>query len=130
MLLAIETLYIATTAFFKVSLGLFFLRLLTRKWERRIIWSLIGVYSVYSFGYVFYATFQCGVPTGDAFWTRKFFHRCGSDAVGLTLGYVHGTLTAGADLIFVILPLPAIYKSFLSRREKQVICGFLMLGSM
>jgi hypothetical protein len=130
MLLAIEALYIVTTALFKVSLALFFLRVLVNKWERRTVYYIIAIYSVFSFGYLFYAIFQCGVPAGDAFWTRKIFHRCGIDANGLTVGYLHGILTASTDIILVVLPLPAIYKSRLSRQEKQVAGGILMLGSL
>jgi hypothetical protein len=130
MLLALESFYVVTVGIFKVSLGLFFLRVLIEKWQRKVVhWTLI-IFSTYSVGYFFYAIFQCGIPNGAVFWERKITSQCTSDATGLGLGYTHGILTALTDMVFVVLPFPVVRRARLNLREKMIVGGILGLATM
>jgi hypothetical protein len=124
-MVALEAFYVLTIALFKVSLGLFFLRILTAPRERRIIYGSLIIFSIWSLGYLFFALFQCGVPSGSRFWENKITDRCGSDALGLGMGYTQAILSAAVDIIFVSLPIPTVWQAKIKTREKWiVICIF------
>jgi hypothetical protein len=129
-MLALETLYIVAMALFKISLGLFFLRVLIDPILRRIIYAILIIYNIWSVGYLFFALFQCGVPKGDRFWENKLSSKCGSDSLGLGMGYAHAVLSAATDIIFVALPLPVIFKAKMQPREKWIITGIFGLAIM
>lgn len=125
-MLTLEILYLVIILFVKISLGLFFLRIIVKRWQRRVIYAVMILFSVFSFCYFWYAIFQCGVPRGNNFWMRKITGRCLSDSSGLALGYVHGVLTTLTDVIFVALPIYIVSKSSLKLRE-QVSVGLILL---
>jgi hypothetical protein len=128
MLLALEVFYILTIGVFKVSIGLFFVRILTEKWQRGTIYCVLVIFSTFGVVYFFYAIFQCGIPTGSTFWQRRVANQCLSNSSGLGLGYTHGVLTALTDLIFVALPLWVVFKARLNLRERIIISGIMLLA--
>jgi rhodopsin domain-containing protein len=130
MLLAMECFYIATVGLFKISLGLFLARILITHWQRLILFWILGVFSIYTLGYFFFAVFQCGVPSGNSFWTRKLARQCASDSIGISLGYLHASLSAGSDITLVVLPIIALKNSLIKRGEKIVISCILGIGAM
>jgi rhodopsin domain-containing protein len=130
MLLALESLYVVTISLFKVSLGLFLLRILITRWQRLTAYWVLSIFSFYSLGYFFFALFQCGVPSGNSFWTRKLANKCAPQWVGLSLGYIHASLTAGSDIILVILPILALRQSKMKRGEKIIVSCILGIGAM
>jgi hypothetical protein len=46
------------------------------------------------------------------------------------MSYVHAVLTAGTDFAFVFLPIPLMQHSAMNFREKVIIGGMLMIGTM
>jgi hypothetical protein len=130
LVLSLECLYVVTVAIFKISLGLFFLRLLTDNRSRLIIKWILILFSLFSTGYLFFAIFQCGIPRGSTFWLRKFAGQCASEPVGLGMGYIHAILTAGTDLMFLALTYPMIRNSQLEKREKVVVGFILCLATL
>jgi hypothetical protein len=117
-MLSVEAFYIVTIALFKISLGLFFLRIIIEPLLRRIVHGTLVIFTIWSVGYLYFAIFQCGVPSGSRFWENKLAGRCGSDKLGLGMGYVHAILTAGTDLIFLALPIPMVFRTKIRSREK------------
>ncbi|THZ96173.1 hypothetical protein D6C83_09154, partial [Aureobasidium pullulans] len=57
-----NALYILTTILFKISLAIFFLRIVVVKWQRRLIYTSTGIYTLYSVIFIFLVTFRCGSP--------------------------------------------------------------------
>jgi len=127
---ALEVFYVVTVALLRISLGYFFLRIIHQPWQRRLIYGIMIFYSTFSFGYFWYAIFQCGVPTKEHFWQAKTLAKCGPKARGLGLGYFHSAITAGADLIYVVLPLPLVLTSSLNRREKIGVIAILLVATL
>jgi hypothetical protein len=129
-MLAIEALYTATVAFFKISLGLFFLRIIIARKQRQLVYGILVIYTIWCIGYGFFAVFQCGIPSGSRFWVHKITDQCGSDALGLGMGYTHAVLTAGTDIIFVLIPIPIVSKARIKPREKWVIMCIFAVAIM
>src|ERR1700759_3543282 len=97
-----QAFYVITMGIFKISLGLFFLRILVARWARRVVYGVLFAFSLYSVGYFFFVVFGCGVPGGGSYWMRKIANECASDSITLGLGYALAILTAGTDLIFLM----------------------------
>jgi hypothetical protein len=129
-MVALEAFYVLTMTFFKISLGIFFLRTVITQKQRRIVHGVLFIFVFWSAGYFFFALFQCGVPSGSRFWVNKVEDKCGSDALGLGLGYAHAVLTAGTDLIFVSLPIPTILNLNMKPREKCIIACIFGIATM
>jgi hypothetical protein len=130
ILLSLESFYVVTVGFFKVSLAYYFLRIVIDQRTRQLIYAVLTIFSIYSFGYFFFAIFQCGIPSGSSFWERKIALECASDSVGLGLGYTHAILTASSDLIFLSLVIPIVVKSRLRMREKVIVCLLMAFATL
>ena len=131
MLLALESFYISTMGFFKISLGLFLLRVIIDKRQRQFIYWILFIFSLYSLGYFFLTVFQCGVPHGATFWQGKLGNQCLTITEGYGLSYTHAALTAMTDIIFVVIPIPLVMRSSsLQLREKWVVGFILGIGTV
>jgi len=130
-LLAAEVFYILTMLAFKISLGLFFLRITHKKWQRYVIYVAVTISTVFSIAYLFFAIFQCGVPkSGLVFVARKKAKACvGIDAI-LGMGYAHAAVVSATDWAFAILPILLLRKADLDIQEKVTVGFILVLGSL
>jgi hypothetical protein len=130
MLLAADTFYVVTVAFFKISLGLFFMRVIVDQKQRTVIRWVVITFTTFSFGYFWFAVFQCGVPSGSHYWQRRLANQCSPLKFSLSLGYIHALLSAGSDFTFMCLPYPLLRDSQLKTREKWLVSGILVFGTV
>ncbi|KAF2683650.1 hypothetical protein K458DRAFT_478057, partial [Lentithecium fluviatile CBS 122367] len=124
--------YILTTTFLKISLGLFFLRLLTKPWQVRLFYIILGISAGYGLYYFFETIFHCGNPArlGDALLGSK---KCAPAAVALTSGYIYGVINVLADWTFTLIPIAILLDSDMDRRSKisvGIVMGFAAIGSI
>jgi hypothetical protein len=114
---------------FKISLGLFFLRVLTKRWQRILFYVLMGVSTAYGFTYVLTIIFTCGDPAkiADTVFMPK---DCLPAAVTLGTGYLYGALNVTADWIFVLVPITVLMDSSLDRRSKISVGIIMALGAV
>ena len=129
-----EVFYILTTTFLKISLGLFFLRVLTKRWQKFIFHVVLAVSATYGLFYVFIALFQCGNPVhlADNLLNPSATH-CLPEALRLTTGYVYGIINVIADWTFVLIPISVLVDSELNRRSKisvSIVMGLGAVGSV
>ncbi|KAH7389802.1 hypothetical protein BKA66DRAFT_414475 [Pyrenochaeta sp. MPI-SDFR-AT-0127] len=127
-----EIFYILTTTLLKVSLGLFFLRVLTKRWQTLIFHIILGVSATYGLFYVFVTIFQCGDPAklADSLLGSP---KCLPSAFLLTTGYLYGVINVIADWTFVLIPISFIIDSDLDRRAKisvSIVMGLGAIGSV
>ncbi|CAE7030700.1 hypothetical protein CFE70_004259 [Pyrenophora teres f. teres 0-1] len=126
-----EVFYILTTTLLKISLGLFFLRVLTKKWQKLIFHIALTISTTYGFLYVFVALFQCGDPTRLA---DNLLHpsspNCLPSAFLMCTGYVYGIINVIADWTFVLLPVSVLMDSDLDRRSKISVSIVMCLGAV
>jgi hypothetical protein len=130
-LLVTEDFYVLTMICLKISLSLFFLRVLLQQWERRIIYVVVTLSTLFGIGYFFVAVFQCGIYK-DAFdfWTKLISNQCITPPQVLGVSYTYAVITTLTDCTFAILPIPMLRKSQLALKEKFIVGFILILGAM
>ncbi|EUC28518.1 hypothetical protein COCCADRAFT_30238 [Bipolaris zeicola 26-R-13] len=126
-----EVFYLLTTTFLKVSLGLFFLRVLTKKWQKHVFHTVLTIGVVYGFFYFFIVLFQCGDPRhiGDDF-IQKSSDKCLPPALRMSAGYIYGIINVLADWTFVLIPISVLMDSDLDRRSKMSVGMVMALGAV
>lgn len=121
-------LYILTTVTLKISLAIFFLRIVVRQWQRRVIWIVTTIYTIYATAFAFVAVFQCGIPTN--FLIKEAVGICIKDDVLQPLNYVHASLNAISDWTFAFLPIFVLWNSQMPRSAKISAGLLLSLGAV
>ena len=123
-----ELLYVLTTVVAKLSIGVYFLRLASKKFHIRIIYTTMGVVLVFSTMYFFFLLFQC---TPISFLWSQY-----EDGRGTCLGkntiasvaYAHAALSAITDWSFGILPVFFVWKMKMTTQTKLSVILILSLG--
>lgn len=127
LLLLCETFYIWTVLFLKLSVGLFYLRLAAEKWQRGVVWFLMGISTAFSLALFFLVVFQCGVPSDMVEFVIKKATKqgCITGYQIQAVTFTHAAITAFTDWVFVALPFFILRKTKMQGREKAVV-GILM----
>ncbi|KAF2660057.1 hypothetical protein K491DRAFT_589900 [Lophiostoma macrostomum CBS 122681] len=128
-----EIFYIITTTILKISLGLFFLRILTKQWQINIFRAILVVSAVFGIFYTFIAIFQCGTP--DKLLDRLLLGniQCLPNGLLLSSGYLYGSINVIADWTFVLIPIFVLLESDMDRRSKisvSIVMGLGAVGSI
>ncbi|KAG9569467.1 hypothetical protein KCU71_g4620, partial [Aureobasidium melanogenum] len=118
--------YIMTSMFLKLSLAVFFLRIVVAKWQRFIIIIGTSIFCLFTLAFFFVAVFQCGPPS--QFLLNNAKGKCLPWSVTGPLNYIHGTLNAMTDWIFVSLPILVIRNANMNRKGKASVIGVLAIG--
>ncbi|GAB7347255.1 hypothetical protein MBLNU459_g3349t1 [Dothideomycetes sp. NU459] len=121
-----QALYIAGTIFLKISLAIFFLNFVLERWQRRVVWISVILYSIHATVAVFLIVFDCGLPTDLVL--KNLRHQCINFSVFETLAYIHGALNAATDWLFAILPISVLWTSITPRSTKISACLILLIA--
>ncbi|KAF2828144.1 integral membrane protein [Ophiobolus disseminans] len=124
-----EVFYILTTTVFKISLGLFFLRVLTKRWQTYLFHTLLFVSATYGLFYTLTTIFTCGDPSKLAN-TLLDSKKCLPTAFILSTGYIYGTINVIADWTFVLIPICVLLESDLDKRSKISVSIVMALGAV
>lgn len=130
-LLTAESFYVLTMLVLKISLALFFLRIMVKPWQQRVVYIAITVSSLVSIGYFFFAVFQCGYTSGSAwvFFVRKLTNKCVTPTQIIAVSYTHAGVTTSTDIVFATLPLFMLRGSKIATRERWIVSFILVLGA-
>ncbi|CAD0105760.1 unnamed protein product [Aureobasidium uvarum] len=112
--------YIMTSLFLKLSLAV------VAKWQRYTIIIGTSIFSLFTLAFFFVAVFQCGPPS--QFLLNNAKGKCLPWSVTGPLNYIHGTLNAITDWIFVSLPMLVIRNANMNRKGKASVIGVLAIG--
>lgn len=123
-----ELLYVMTTAVAKLSIGVYFLRLASKKYQIRVIYTTMASVLVFSTMYFFFLLFQCSPIS--LMWSQY------EDGKGSCLGpniianvaYAHAAMSAVTDWSFGILPVFFVWKMKMTLRTKLSVILILSLG--
>jgi hypothetical protein len=123
-----EVFYILTTTLLKISLGLFFLRLVTKLWQRYLFNALIAMAAIYGFFYFCVSIARCRDPAN-----MSGSKQCASAGLKLTTGYLYGVINIISDWIFTLIPIALLVESNMDRKSKfsvGIVMGFAAVGSI
>lgn len=127
----VECLYIVTMLFLKISLSVFFLRIMVRTWQRRVVQLSVFLATTFGIVYFFFAIFQCGAPVTAYNIIRKMLlKQCLSSDEILGMAYTHASITLATDLALALIPMAMLHGSQMTKREKWVVYFILSLGTM
>ena len=126
--------YALTTAFVKLSLGLFLFRVAVKRWHRIILIVVTSTIMLFSFAFFFFIVFQCS-PIYH-YWTRIIYLEqltdgsCVSAGASRGISYAHSTLSSIADWTYAILPIFMVWNLNLEKRTKFLVSFILGFGAI
>lgn len=120
--------YLTTILFLKISLGLFFLRVVQKKWQRQIVYGTMILSTIIQFYHTVFIIFSCGNPT--LYLEHMLSKKCVSKTIELGLAYEQAAVTTATDFVFALLPIPLLWTASLDRRSKLSVGFVLCLGTL
>ncbi|KAH0026635.1 hypothetical protein KCU78_g4302, partial [Aureobasidium melanogenum] len=123
-----NSLYVLTTILFKISLAIFFLRIVVAKWQRRLIVISTAIFTAWSLAYMFITLFRCGPPKEILLNTAR--GKCLPMGIVNPLLYVSGITNALMDIMFACLPTFILWHSQMPKKTKISCCILLSLGGL
>lgn len=120
-------LYIASTIILKISLSIFFLRILNKKWQRNLILGATITYVAFASIYWFIDLFHCGDPS------KYFIHQVENKCLNFAtvvgpLTYTHSALNAVTDWIYALVPVFVVWQSQMAARARATVSIILIFG--
>ena len=114
--------------FLKLSLGLFFLRILVVEWQRKTVWAVMILSTVVNFFCSFWAIFVCGNPAN--YLTSLLTEKCVPKGPWLAIGYLQSATNTATDVTLAFLPIPMLWGVQLSFQKKLLVTSILMLATI
>ncbi|RDI83214.1 hypothetical protein Vi05172_g6947 [Venturia inaequalis] len=126
--LVAEVFYLMTIMFLKISLGLFFLRVVSKKWQRKVVYATMFLSTIINIYHTVFVVFSCGSP--QHYLERMIQMKCVRKSVELGLAYEQAAVTTITDFVFALLPLPLLWNVSMDRRSKTLVGCILGLGTL
>ena len=125
---ASELLYVLTTAVAKLSIGVYFLRLASKRYQTRVVYATMAAVMVFSTMYFFFLLFQCSPIS--FIWTQyeDGSGSCLGSGVIANVTYAHAAMSAVTDWSFGILPVFFVWGMKMTARTKVSVILILSLG--
>ncbi|PPJ59017.1 hypothetical protein CBER1_11908 [Cercospora berteroae] len=121
------TLYVATMIFLKTSLGIFYLRIVIRNWQRHLVYFVLSFNALWGICLFFLALFQCGSNVSK-YLENTIKDICLPVPVAYRIQLAAAYLNAVTDWIFAILPIFVLVKATMPMRTKLSAGFVLTLG--
>ncbi|KAK5999981.1 hypothetical protein QM012_005069 [Aureobasidium pullulans] len=127
-LVVFSGIYGLTCVLLKISLGLFFLRIIAEKWQRNVIYAGITINTIYGITYFGLCTFGCGDPS--KYLIRITLNQCISiKHVVIPASYVFTGLNAAMDWTMALLPITTIWHLNMPTLTKFYAYLLMLLGA-
>ncbi|GAP87406.2 putative integral membrane protein [Rosellinia necatrix] len=127
-----EITYVATGISLKLTVGIFLLRICSRKWHKITIYTVLVVCVGFNTFYIFMAAFQCR-PV-EYFWERytnnAMAGSCFPGRLVTGLTYAACSINAVGDWILGLLPIVLVRDLNLVKRQKISVAVILALGAV
>lgn len=129
---AAELTYIFTGITLKLTVGIFLLRICSKRWHKMAICTTLIICVGFNIFYLFLAAFQCRPAT--FFWEQ--YTNANADGTCLPTGLITGLtyaacgINAVGDWTLALLPIVLVRDLNLAKRQKISIAGILALGGL
>ena len=108
----------------KISLGIFFARIMVKRWQLIVVYTIVTISSVSSTSAFFYCLLRCG-PDMDQYVLRQLQNVCTPRGLDRFFAYQQATFTLLTDCVFVLLPIPLLWSTNM-RIEAKLLVGFIL----
>ncbi|KAK8178132.1 hypothetical protein IWX90DRAFT_43636 [Phyllosticta citrichinensis] len=123
-----ETIYVVTAMTVKLSLGVFFLRILIRPWQRCFVYAVMVLITLLSVFFFFNLIFMCGNPKD--YLVRYVADKCAPREVQRAMAYLSAAVGAFTDWTYAVLPLQIVLQANMQMRGKISVLLILSLGTI
>jgi len=120
--------YAWSMIFLKLSLGVFFLRILISHRQRYIVYIAMVLSLVVNLLDTFWNIFSCGNPT--LYFAHRLSGKCASNALGMAESYVQTVANTGTDLTLACMPFFLLRGSIMPTSTKLSVGFILILATM
>lgn len=125
---ASEVLYVITMAITKVSIGVYFLRLSSQRYQFWIIYSVMALTCLVSSAYFVFVLLQCQPISYLWNMFEDGSGSCLSTSIRADVTYAHAAMSALTDWAYGILPITFVWKMKMNPRTKLSVVLILSLG--
>ncbi|KAH6644592.1 hypothetical protein C7974DRAFT_23862 [Boeremia exigua] len=119
-----ESTYLVAMMTVKISIGIFFMRIVVASWHLMLIYVTIGVNVVSSVASFFYVVFRCG-PNVDRYVLQQLKNQCTPRVLDRFMAYQSAVFSTLTDLVFVLLPVVVLWNANMDRKSK-ISAGFIL----
>lgn len=113
----------------KISLGVFFSRIVVKTWQLWTIYITVTVNVLSSAASFFYALFRCGANL-DIYVYRQLANQCTPRGLDRFFAYQQASVTTLTDCVFAILPVFILWNASMDARTKISVGFILSLGAL
>ena len=113
----------------KISLGIFFVRIVIAPWQLIVIYITVGVSMLSSISSFFYVIFRCGADL-DVYVYQQLDNNCTSRALDRFFAFQQASITTATDLVFIVLPVFILWNATMGIRSKLTVGFILSLGAL
>ncbi|EKG12445.1 hypothetical protein MPH_10401 [Macrophomina phaseolina MS6] len=126
-ILVSEIFYVITAMTVKLSLGIFFLRIVIKPWQRAMVYVVMVLIALTSIFFFFFLIFLCGNPKD--YLIRYVYDQCAPRHVQTALAYLSAALGAAADWTYALIPVQIVVQANMDLRSKLSVLFILSLGT-
>jgi hypothetical protein len=124
-----EATYLITIMTLKISLGIFFARIVVAPWQLMTIYVTMGVNVLSSAASFFYVLLRCG-PDLDIYVQKQLYNNCTPRALDRFFAFQQASFTTATDLVFIILPVFILWNASMDIRSKLSVGFILSLAAL
>ncbi|KAF2469809.1 uncharacterized protein BDR25DRAFT_39860 [Lindgomyces ingoldianus] len=124
-----EATYLLTILVLKISLGIFFSRIIVKRWQAGTIWITVGISILSGTSSLFYVFFRCGANLNHYVY-RQLENKCTSRGLDRFFAYQQASFTTLTDCIFATLPIFILWNSGMDTRSKISVGLILSLAAL
>lgn len=124
-----EATYLLTVMILKISLGIFFTRIVIKPWQLWTIYLSMAINTVASTAALCYVLLRCG-PNLDVYIYRQLANHCMPRTVDRVFAYTQASITTVTDWVFAILPIFVLWNAHMDIRSKLSVGLILSLAGL
>ncbi|KAH7389776.1 hypothetical protein BKA66DRAFT_510809 [Pyrenochaeta sp. MPI-SDFR-AT-0127] len=124
-----EATYVLAMMVLKISLGIFFARIIIKPWQFVLIYITVGVNIFSSAAAFFYCLFRCG-PNLDKYVMQQLSNKCAPRPLDRFMAYQQAAFTTLTDIVFITLPIIIVWNANMDRKSKFSVGFILCLAAL
>ncbi|KAF2715623.1 hypothetical protein K504DRAFT_367257 [Pleomassaria siparia CBS 279.74] len=124
-----EGTYVVTTMMLKISLGIFFARIVVARWQLMTIYVTVAVNICSSLSAFLYALLRCGTNL-ELYVYKQIENSCTPQVLDRFFAYQQAVFTTLTDLIFITLPIFILWNACMNIRTKLSVGFILCLAAL
>ncbi|XP_014554198.1 hypothetical protein COCVIDRAFT_39867 [Bipolaris victoriae FI3] len=124
-----ESSYVLTMMLIKISLAVFFARIVVKRWHLTVIYLFVTLSIVSSIATYFYIFLRCG-PDLDQYLIRELIRDCTPLQLDIFMAYQQAVFNSITDIAFLFMPALVLWNSPMERRAKISVGIILVVATL